>query len=171
MPGFPVRPLRDEYGPDPVNKYPVMDPTKDLDGETLGRLIFHQLTGLGLASRLAALNFTIQSGAPTSAINWRREAWNTKGQTTGSYAEPTLTRTGTGVTTLAYAANLPDWTGEDQPVIFYGGGGFCSLDDSNIYLVDVRPTSPPSSSVTIRTYVWTSPNWVASDGDFTIWLE
>jgi hypothetical protein len=170
--GFPVRPARSDFGPEPVNKQPVTNPQSEVDGETIGRLWFHQTVGLGLVSSLAVMSITLDP-APSAEINWRREAWNTHGQTTGEYAEPTLTRTGVGVATLLYTANLPDWSGEAQPVLFSGGHGESLIADSNLYMVRVIPNDPNTSGVTIRAWLWDEAGnaWNPTDGTFKIWLE
>ena len=109
MPGFPNRASRADYGPEPVNAHPVVDPARELDGETVGRLMFHQLAGLGVTAVVAWL-LTPGTGA-TPAITARAEAWNPNAETGAPYTAPVVTRTGAGEYTIDYPATQPDNTG------------------------------------------------------------
>lgn len=148
---FPARPPRSEFGPRPIDKYPVRSPQSEM-GADIGHMMLAQVVGSGLLSALAELDVTIQSGAPTVTINTRKEAWNPDGLSTGDYADPTVLRTGTGVFTVEYSSQLPDQFGVLQDVVFRGGFASVVSANANVTLCEVKPTVPPSSLVTVN--VW-----------------
>ena len=114
MSGFPTRTGRGGYGPNPVNSRPVRDPARQLDGETIGRLMFWQLGGLGLLSPIAALGATVAGSAIT--LGWHAEAF----QPTGGNG-PSLEYASTGVFTLRYAQAYPDETANPVPLVLRSG--------------------------------------------------
>lgn len=171
MPGFPRRPPRQEFGPEPKNRYPIRNPEKELDGETIGRLLFHQLAGSGLVVPLAWLTvLTSAGGGGTATLLARDEAWNPRYETTGVYAEPDVTRVSAGVFDIEYAANLPDWSGENQPVEFKGGIALYLDDTSTVMMARVIPESPNSSKVRVRGWVISGSSQTATDGTFLVGL-
>lgn len=115
MSGFPTRPTRDDFGPEPVNSRPVRDPSRELDGETIGRLMFHQLAGLGLGTARAWLLTQIDAG-PAVSIASRTETWNPKNLSASPYDWPVVIRSGVGVYLVEYNSTYPDQTGELQAV-------------------------------------------------------
>lgn len=157
--GFPTRPVRDAFGPEPVNAYPVRDPNKELDGETVGRLMLHQLSGVGQTVDLADLVFV---GA-TQVINYRSEAWNPKRQTIAPYAPPGISRTSAGLYVVTYASTYPDHKGDAQPTIFRGGTVTVLDDDASRWSWRVVPTSPFGPSVKVYTWKDIAGVWTATD--------
>jgi len=156
MTGFPTRPVRPDFGPDPVNRYPTRSPEHELDA-SIGKLMFHQMSGLGLTGPLAVLLLELDA---TPVILSREESWNPKKLTTGSYADPGITRQGAGKYTLNYLTQVPDENGDLKPLIFKGGWGTLVRrfsggvpvvpDEDTQYSVSVWPTTnPPGSSVRI----------------------
>jgi len=118
---FPIRPSRSSFGPDPVNTRPVRDPSRELDGEKVGRLMFHQLAGLGVVSPLAWL---LSDGATTTpALLAHAEAWNPNGLLTTPYDPPVITYDGTGLFTIDFNAQYPDHTGALQTLALSFGAG------------------------------------------------
>lgn len=114
MPGFPLRPGRSSFGPDPINARPVRDPRKQLDGETTGRLMFWQLGGLGVAAPLAWIDCSLAGTAVQAQAH--AEAFQPRG---GS--APTVGYTSVGQYTFSYSAQYPDETGTNQPLVLRGG--------------------------------------------------
>lgn len=166
--GFPYRPLRSEYGPPPVDRFPARSAKHDLPSD-VGALIFHQVSGLGLVAMLATLRVVMSSSG--AVISWRREAWNTEMATAGDYAPPTVTRASEGVLDLAYAATIPDHTGEGQPFLIRGGSGEVLDDDSNVYKVRVIPTEPAGPTCRVRAWRFSGGAWVPHDGALLLRLE
>ncbi|MFZ5896801.1 MAG: hypothetical protein ACOY0T_37440 [Myxococcota bacterium] len=169
MTGFPIRPLRDDFGPEPRNRAPVRNAEFELDGETVGRLMFHQLTGTGLLVDLAELALNLSSSG--ASILSRKEAWNVRGANSGAFAPPTLERTALGVWTITYPSEVPDWSGRGAPLVFNGGSAECLVDDEAVYRARVIPTSPPSSVVTLRCWVFYAGAFVPSEGQYLVVLR
>lgn len=142
--GFPLKPVRSDFGPEPVNRTPVRSPEKDLDAETIGRLIFHQLTGVGQVAALAVLIV-----AADGEIVFRWEAWNRERSTTGPFAPPEIDVTD-GVVTITYPATVPDRKGELQPLVFRGGVGNVQSDARAYFQPGIKPTDPLTSGVTVK---------------------
>jgi len=109
MSGFPTRPLRPAFGPEPKNRFPVRDPERELDGETVGKLMMHQITGSGLTVPRAW--FVLNGLAVTPVLLSRAEAWNPKGVTDVDFPAPVVARTAQGIFTVTYAATFKDETG------------------------------------------------------------
>lgn len=114
MPGFPTRTGRSGFGPDPLNSTFVRDPRKQLDGETIGRLMLWQLGGAGLL--LPQCHFSGEYSGGAWVLDTHAEAFQPNGG-----AGPTIARTSAGVYTFAYAATYPDETGEAKPLVLRGG--------------------------------------------------
>jgi len=114
MSGFPTRTGRGGYGPDPINSRPVRDPARQLDGETVGRLMFWQLGGLGLVAPIATFGATVTGSAVSLA--WHAEAFQPAGGN-----GPTLTYTSAGVYAVSYSASYPDETSNASPLVLRGG--------------------------------------------------
>jgi hypothetical protein len=104
MSGFPVRPSRTAFGPKPVNRYPVVNPAQQMDGPTIGDLLFWQVSGLGQTGALAWAFIAVAAGAIDVPNVVTAEAWNPNKDQTA----PTITRTGLGIYRVQYAATYPD---------------------------------------------------------------
>jgi len=141
--GFPIKPVRSDFGPEPVNRTPVRSPEKDLDAETTGRLMFHQLTGLGQVAALAVLIINADG-----SLDFRWEAWNRERSSTGPYAPPEIDVTD-GVVTITYPATVPDRNGEGQPLVFRGGVANVQSDSKSYFQPGIKPTAPLSSGVSV----------------------
>jgi len=163
--GFPLRPVRSDFGPEPVNRTPVRSAEKDLDAETTGRLMFHQLAGLGQVSPLAVL---IIEADGTLSFRW--EAWNRERSSTGPYAPPEIDVTD-GVVTITYPASVPDRTGELQPFVFRGGVANVQSDARSYFQPGVKPTNPLTSAVSVKcTYFDDAANNVVEDLDAPLFV-
>lgn len=114
MSGWPLRPDRDSFGPEVVNRSPVRDATREWDA-AIANLIMHQCAGMGLVSPRTALVFTADVGPVVLA---RAETWNPKRQSAAPFNDPGLTRTGTGNYLVDYVTPIPDEAGIDQAVSF-----------------------------------------------------
>ncbi len=149
MTGFPGRPYREELGPEPVNSRPVRSPERELDAETVGKLMFHQIIGSGLMVDLAELEITV-AASPT--LHRRREAWNVHAATADAYAPPNITRSGAGIFTIAYGSTVPDQHNVLTPLVFNGGTGIVLDGDpaAYVYNVHVQRSSPANSQVAVR---------------------
>lgn len=167
--GFPVRPLRQAFGPEPRNRTPVRNAEFEMDGETVGRLMMHQLAGTGLMVPLARL-VILTASTPAITLVERYEAWNPRGLVTSPHGAPALARAAAGDFTITYAAQIPDWSEAAQPLVFQGGVASFVADDTNVYTARVIPTTPASSVVRVRGWQWTAPDWVAADGRFLVLL-
>ena len=133
--GFPTRPTRSSFGPDPVNTRPVRDRERELDGEDIGRLMFHQLAGVGLMVPLVRLRMVADN---PPVLTERFEAWNPKLLNTGSFADPTLTREALGIYSIDYPSPIPDHAGTDTNIFFRSALGFCDTDDDDDIRVRAR---------------------------------
>ncbi len=169
MTGFPIRPLRPDFGPEPRNRYPVRNAEHETDGETVGRLMFHQLTGLGLVCDLAQL--VVSTAALTASLAHREEAWNTRGASSGAYEPPALEMTTEGVFTIQYPTTVPDWSGVLQPLVFRGGAAYVLNNDDGVYQARVIPEAVPSSKVTVRVVKFDGGAWVESYAELLIVLR
>lgn len=156
--GFPTIPLRDDYGPEPVNQYPVRDPNKELDGESTGRLMFHQLSGLGLMSHLAAVAFDNNNNILSAGAD-RSEAWNTKRATGAPYAAPIITRPSVGLAVITYLPQYPDHTGAMQPLIIRGGYAVPFENDGVVWNARVLPSYPYTSVCSVESSAWNGAGW------------
>lgn len=143
--GFPLKPVRSDFGPEPVNRTPVRSAEKDLDAETTGRLMFHQLTGVGQVAALAVL--LIDSDGE---LLYRWEAWNRERSSTGPYAPPEIDVSTPGDCVITYPATVPDRKGEAQPLVFRGGVANVQSSTKAYFQPAVLPTDPLTSGVTVR---------------------
>lgn len=155
--GFPTRPLREDFGPEPENRYPVRHPAKEFDGETTGRLMFHQLSGLGQMTHLCEVLFDSAGN-----VSYRSECWNPKRITGAPFLPPAVTVNGVGHYTVTYAVEYPDHTGVMQPVVFRGGYVDVHGDATGVYAWRVIPQAPFSSIVDVRVYKFSGGAWVAT---------
>lgn len=128
MPGYPLRPSRDDFGPDPENAAPVRDARRQISAEIF-RLAFHQIAGSGLLMPRVMLAFNAQVG-PT--IVGRAEAWNPKGLNTGQFADPAITRTGAGNYLVEYPTPVVDEMAVDQPISFVWAMACVINDDPTV---------------------------------------
>jgi hypothetical protein len=155
--GFPIKPVRSDFGPEPVNRTPVRSAEKDLDAETIGRLIFHQLSGVGQVAALAVLLI-----APDGELLYRWEAWNRERSSTGPYAPPTIDVVTTpGQVVITYPATVPDRTSELQPLVFRGGQANVQSTDKAYAQPAVVPTDPLTSGVVVHTQYFDTGAFVA----------
>lgn len=180
MSGLPLRPSRQDYGPDPVNTRPVRDPSRELDGETIGKLMLHQLAGLGAVTARAWLTTRIIAG-PDVELASRAEGWNPNDVQTSPYTPPTVVRAGPGEYTVDYQSEYPDQDGTLQPLVV-SGMAVKILVPSDQALTSVYSeradlaASPPVGIVRInvKTYGWqigSSTDWGVADLGFflAIW--
>jgi hypothetical protein len=161
--GFPTRQTRDDFGPEPENRFPVRDPTKEMDGETTGRLMMTSLGALGQMLHRAALKF---DGATATVVD-RWEAWNPKRISGAPFAPPGITRHSAGVYTIAYAASYPDHTGVTQPLV-WSGGGYCDVlvIDGAPWTWKLEPIVGALSSMKLHLWKWTfAGSWLATPTD------
>lgn len=110
MSGFPTRPSRSAFGPDPVNRTPVSDPEREL-GADVGRLAFWQVSGIGMT---AAKTLAVVEDDGTLLANG--EAWDPRRLLAG----PTTDNPATGVYTLEYPATAPNEDGTSTTVALIG---------------------------------------------------
>ena len=118
MSGFPVRPDRLAFGPKPVNRYPVRDSAKELDGPTVGDLMMWQLAGCGLMVPRAMAIIAIDA-FDVATLKSSAEAWDP-----ASAYLPTLAHPGFGTFTLTYAATYPDKDGVAQATNLVAAAAF-----------------------------------------------
>lgn len=175
MPGLPGRPTREDYGPAIKNSRPVRDPTTELDGETVGTLMMHQLTGMGLVSAKASLLCDGSAGAAVSVVS-RTEAWNTKNASGSPFDHPVVTRNATGEFFIDYNFSYPNEQGEQTPVDPKFGLVIADLKEAvastNLFLGRAHLSSTPPAQkfrYVVRTYGWeigVSADWALADLDF-----
>jgi hypothetical protein len=114
MSGFPIRPSRTAFGPEPKNRRPIVDPARTLDA-SVASLERWQVAGLGATSPLAFALCTVTGTA--IALTTHGEAWNPNLALDG----PTPVRVSAGVYTLTYAAQYPDKDGTLQTINIIAG--------------------------------------------------
>ena len=102
MSGFPVRPDRAAFGPEPINRFAVRDAARELDGPTIGSLMMWQLSGCGIIVPRAMAIIRVDAGDVATLLA-SAEAWDPK-----SAYVPLLAHPGVGQFTLTYAATYPD---------------------------------------------------------------
>lgn len=161
--GFPVRPSRASFGPEPVNSRPVRDSSREFDGEKYGRLLLFQTAGLGLMSALAWVKLNCQVGPVILA---RAESWNPNAATGAPYTAPIATRQAQGHYRLEYAPEYPDHTGVLRalalqgcaPVVQDASGTIKHAQGAvlNPYTVDIRIFSGGSAADNMVVFV---PIW------------
>jgi len=154
--GAPLRPVRADYGPEPENRFPVREPAKDFDGETMGRLMLHELAASAQVRALAVLLI-----AADGSLLYRWESWNVDRKTTGDFAPPVIDVSTPGDVVIEYDANLPDRLGDGQPVVFRGGSANVQSADKAYAQPAVLPTDPLTSTVTVRCQYFDSGAFVA----------
>lgn len=143
--GFPTRPPRSSFGPDPVNTKPVRDRARELDAD-IGKLVFHQVAGSGLVGPVAILRFLADTAR---TIHQRQEAWNPSQESTGAYADPTITRISTGIYTVEYPTPIPDQNGVDVATdLRFALASVVTADDD-----DMRARAWRVSATTLRVTV------------------
>jgi hypothetical protein len=141
---FPLRTSRSDFGPEPRNRRPVVDPETEMGAE-IGRLLFWQTSGAGLTTAMAWLR---SDGAAVPLILGRAEAWNPRGETTGANAPPVVARTAAGLYTVTYATTYPDHAGVARTLNLAWGAAFpqSSGDRSGVAFV----TAPNVAAVEMR---------------------
>jgi len=168
--GYPVRPTRSDFGPEPKNRTVVRDAEYELDGETVGRLMFFTMAGGARTIALARIRVDDLGSGPV-AID-REEAWNPNKLTSGPYAAPTITALATGRFQIAYPATVPDREGTLRELLLTGGHAQAVVlaSNANLHHCEVRLTDPsiPSSVVEVRCWSWS--DWAAADVPFDVWL-
>ncbi len=173
--GFPLRPLRDAFGPMIKNRYPVRNPEYELDGEILGNLLLAQVAGMGLVSLLAILVIKTTT-TPSATLLSRAEAWNPLAQTTGPYAAPNVVLASPGVIDITYPTQVPDFKGVLRAITFQGGVALFMDDDAAHPLIarvipDMSGGLPaPSSHVKVRGWQLNGAAQNPLDGTFLIGL-
>lgn len=168
--GFPLRPLRDAFGPLIKNRYPVRSPEYELDGALIGNLLMAQVVGAGLTAALLWMLVKIQSGAPHETLLWRDEAWNPTALSTGAYAPPGLVRASAGVVDITYPAQVPDWQGTLRNLTLSGGVAAYVDDNANPLFARVVPDAVPSSHVKVRAWLIGAGSVTPTDGTLLIGL-
>jgi hypothetical protein len=110
--GFPLRLLRQSFGPlEVLAKRLTIWPDREL-GPELMKLLLWQLSGSGLGSSLCWGKFTSSGSNPTFVAGG--SAWRPDDQ---SFANPaTKTRSGAGVYEIAYSSTYLDHRGVAQPL-------------------------------------------------------
>jgi hypothetical protein len=99
-----------------VNRFEVRDSARELDGPTIGDLMFWQLAGCNVCVPVAWALIQVVTAAPFSwTLVASAEAWDANG---GSL--PTAARTGVGTGTITYAATYPDKDATAITTNFYG---------------------------------------------------
>jgi hypothetical protein len=92
----------------------VRDPSRELDGETVGKLMLWQIAGAGVvAAKAWALMTYDASGVPT--LTESAEAWDANGAVV-----PTVVDVGVGEVRLEYASTYPDQNGTAVTTNFSG---------------------------------------------------
>lgn len=143
--GFPTRPTREAFGPDPRNRYPVRDPEQELAAE-IGRLLFWQVSGMGLVVARAWAHVDLLNPTPT-VLDWAA-AWDPRREA----SPPTIGRVAQGDFRITFAAQYPDESGEQQafdvgkvPYGFVDGATFhfihCYREDATKVRVLVKDTA------------------------------
>ncbi len=155
--GFPTRPSRASFGPDPINSRPVRDPAMEFDGEKYGRLMLHQLSGLGVVSAMAWAVLDLLN--PTPAILSRAEAWNPNALVNASYPAPVVSRSAAGLYFFEYAASYPDHSGIARTLDLKFAAVCDVSSDANVHHCKAYIIGP--RTIGIRT--WDSAN-AAMDG-------
>lgn len=151
--GAPLRPTRADFGPEPQNRTVVRDARFEFDGETLGRLLLHQVAAAGQVMPLAV--FELDAATPDLGYRW--ESWNTNRNASGLYTPPAVTAPSATIVRVEYSATVPDRTGALQPLVFRGGIG--GAIGGGKALVQVRPTSPLSSAFQVELFNWDGSDW------------
>ena len=177
MSGLPARPTRDDYGPEIKNTRPVRDPSRELDGETVGTLMMHQLAGLGMVSPRAWVLCDGSAGASVQVVS-RVEGWNTKNATGAPFDPPTVTRLAVGEFAVDYNFSYPDEKGDLVSVdpkfgIVVANSGAAVPGTELFHGRAHLSPSPPALKFRyiVRTHGWTvgvSSDWVPSDRDFAL---
>jgi hypothetical protein len=108
MAGFPLRPNRTAYGPDPQNRRPVRNPKQELSAD-IGKLMMWQLAGAGLVVPMAWLYCTVAGGVLT-LVSFA-ESFDPVGT-----IPPAVVRTSQGLYTVAYPSTAPDENGTTTAV-------------------------------------------------------
>lgn len=150
MSGFPIRPTRAAFGPKPKNARPVKNPAQEMDGPTIGDLLFWQVSGMGAVSPVAWLLVPLATvnGAVANVVH--AESWNPNNDP--AVVAPVVTRTAAGIHTVQYAATYADKDGIVQNTnlnfaqpIAQGLGvtahfmhGFATKIDVRTFQVDLR---------------------------------
>lgn len=114
MSGYPTRPTRSAFGPVPVNRYPVRDPSREVDGPTVGDLMLWTIAGSGVVVPQAWAVVRVIAG-PDWELVASAETWDANGAVV-----PTILRTGVGTGTITYASTYPDKDAVDIATNFLG---------------------------------------------------
>lgn len=113
--GFPTRITRATLGPELLNRHRVVDPRKEI-GADVFNLAWWTLGAAGLMLPMARFVCT-QSGTAIPVVASHAEAFRPNSGGSG----PTMGRSGAGVYSFDWAAQYPDETGTNRPVVFEGG--------------------------------------------------
>ncbi len=175
MPGLPGRPSRDDYGPDIKNRRPVRDASTELDGETVGTLMMHQLAGFGLVVPKAWVLCDGSAGASVSIVS-RVEGWNTKNNLSAPFDPPTVTRNSVGEFFVDYNFSYPNEQGElvavDPKFGLVVANQLEAVPGTNLFHGRAHLSStPPAQKLryVVRTHEWVvgvSSDWALADLDF-----
>lgn len=110
--GFPTRSTRSAFGPRLEDRFPVVDPTKEIPASAFN-LAFWQLAGLSLVTPRAIV---VAKGTPSGVErSASQEAWNPDGGIV-----PQLTRESAGVYTVTYPATAKDEQGNSVSIALLG---------------------------------------------------
>lgn len=152
--GFPGRTSFDELGDVREDAFPITDPRKQV-GSAWVNEIGWQTAGMNKVSCLVSL-VVDAAGQRVSG----GEAWN---QDDDEAKRVTITKSATGVYEIeAQAAEYPDWSDTNRPVVFYGA--IVSVESAT----SVRPPTyvrDSATKITVRTW---DASGVAADLPFTV---
>jgi len=107
MPGFPLTPSRDTFGPTLEEWGKVRNPKREI-GQATWNLTFWQLAAISQLIPIARVELAAADGARVASA----EGWNPNGSVG---LKPACARTGTGVYTVTYAATYADEPTANNP--------------------------------------------------------
>lgn len=159
MSGFPSRMGRLALGPLELRaRRPTISPDQELSPE-VAKLLFWQVSGVGLVAPLAGCLVNGATGAVVSA--W--SAWRPDAQ--AAFAAPTPARTGPGVYSFAYAASYLDQDGTEVATALRAAR---VTPQSLTFFRAAQKVDPDGRSVQVRTF---DAAGVAADVDFLLEVQ
>ena len=177
MSGLPGRPDRNDFGPEIKNAKVVRDPTTELDGETIGNLMMHQITGTGLVAPRAWALCDGSAGAAV-VVTSRTEGWNTKNDSSSPFDPPVVTRDALGRFFVDYNFSYPNQKGVstavDPKFIMPIENLADTIGSEFLFLARARLSATPPAQkfrIVVTTYSWeigVSADWELADRDFGV---